>query len=101
MAVLYDVLRKLGVDYSSTASTTPRSVEQPWTSGRAFQPENGAVYEVDFGRVVVQGREVEATARLRIEGPSPQQWIDLDDEKPLSNDLAKFSVKRFRRVQGQ
>ena len=98
MAVLKDVLMKLGVDYPSTAATTPHSAEQPWITGCVFKPEIGAVYEVDFGQILVQDRTVCVTARLRIDGPNPQQWIDLDDEKPLSTDLAKFAVEGFRKV---
>jgi hypothetical protein len=96
MATLNDLLRGLGVESTPLVPTGQEPVDQPWTTGKAFVPVIGAVYEVDFGIINYQGRQVNATARLRIDGASPADWFDLDDGKPLSEELRGWSVKRFR-----
>jgi hypothetical protein len=99
MANLNDLLRDQGIEYPSLLSSKQKTTEQAWTSGQAFVPVIGAVFEVDFGAINYRGRQVNATATVRIDGESPAEWFDLDEGQPLSEDLRIWTVKRFRTSQ--
>ncbi len=69
-----------------------------WTTGQAFSPNVGECFDVCFGKIQYQGKNGFWTARLRIDGKGPAQWIDLDTNDPLDPDLAKFVVQAFRSI---
>jgi hypothetical protein len=71
-----------------------------WTTGQAFPATHGRCYEVAFGVVPHQQQTGHWTARIRIYGPTPDRWIDMDTGAPLHAELALHSIQAFREIRG-
>lgn len=69
-----------------------------WITGRAFVPEVGKVYDIAFGTVTHKGKTGNWTATVRIDGPLPSQWFDVEEDAPLDEGLAQFSVQAYSEV---
>lgn len=96
MANLNDLLKDQGIEYPSPLQGKSNAVDDGWIDGQAFTPAIGSVYEVDFGMIQYRSRQVRATATIRIDGPGRADWFDLDEDKPLSEEIRNWSVQRFR-----
>ena len=68
---------------------------QNWITGRAFPAVVGKDYEVSFGNVTYKGQPGMWTAKVHVAAPGPANWIDLDTQKTLDPDLAKYVVRAY------
>lgn len=73
-------------------------MNKEWIFRPAFPAVVGLSYEVSFGKVTYQGRFGDWTAKIRVDGNSRNQWIDLDTGRPLDAGVAKFSVQAYRQL---
>jgi hypothetical protein len=55
----------------------------------------GREYEVAFGIVTYQGQTANWTARIRVGGTEPSQWIDIETGAVLDPHLSKFVVQAY------
>lgn len=67
-----------------------------WIVQQEFRPEQGKSYELAFGRILCGGEYRQVLKRVRIDGPTPNDWFDLDEDAPLDLELHDFPVKAFR-----
>ena len=63
--------------------------------GRPFLPEEGKTYDLSFGKITYQGREGDWHCTVRIDGPGPRDWIDLDTDGPIDPQLVRFAVQAW------
>lgn len=69
-----------------------------FTRDHAFIPEIGVTYEVHFGHVTIEGESGFASATVRTDGLTPDQWIEQDTGLPLGPALRGFVVQAYKRV---
>jgi hypothetical protein len=58
----------------------------------------GEQYEVSFGTITYKGQLGTSTARIRVDGKEPYNWIDLDTGVQLDPELSKYAVQAFRAI---
>lgn len=98
MANLHGLLAELGLadpEMHPERATGPR---ESWIVDLPFTPEPGQCYEVAFGKVSVQGREVYGRVRIRADGHDPSQWFDIDAGRMLDPELQACPVRAFRHI---
>ena len=98
MSILNGLLAELGLADPEMHPEREAAHDTDWIIDRPFNPEPGQCYEVAFGKVVLQGREVYSRARIRIEGQMPSQWYDLDHDNWLAPELQSYPVRAFRPI---
>jgi len=64
----------------------------------AFTPVVGKCYELHFGIVSIDGVSGFCTAKVRIDGIAPSQWIDLDTSAPLDPRISVYVVQAFSEI---
>jgi hypothetical protein len=70
-----------------------------WTVNEKFTPTQGKSYELAFGKIHFAGEHKHVIKRVRITGPTPDDWFDLDAAKPLDKALQAHEVKAFRPIE--
>ena len=98
MSILNGLLAELGLADPEMHSEREVAHDTGWIVDRPFNPELGQCYEVAFGKVLLQGREVAGRARIRIDGYTPSQWYDLDHDNTLAPELQSYPVRAFRPI---
>lgn len=98
MAILNGLLAELGLADPEMHPERETSSDAAWITDQPFNPEFGQCYEVAFGKVSVQGQEVYARSRIRIDGDRPAQWFDLDRNDKLDPELQSCPVRAFRPI---
>lgn len=84
---------------SAYVEMRPRLLAQlGWIMGRPFIPVPGKLFQVHFGFVIYQGEAAYWSACIRVDGAASDKWIDLDTNKPLDPELAKYVVQAFRAI---
>lgn len=97
MATLHGILAELGIENPTMHSE--RQPEEPqWIVDKEFVPEAGKSYELAFGRIPFDKEQGPVLKRVRIDGPAPNGWIDLDAQKPLDRELLAYPVRAFRQL---
>lgn len=96
MTTLRTILAELGlkkaVPHFGSASTGG------WVSRPRFDPVEGACYELAFTPIPMREDSEPVIKRVRIDGPSAEDWFDLDTRRPLDRSLYAFAVKAYRRL---
>jgi hypothetical protein len=72
--------------------------EHNWVVNERFVPVVGRSYEIAFGKIHYAGEHKHVMKRIRVAGPAPDHWIDLDTENPLDRLLQSCEVKAFRQI---
>lgn len=81
------------------ASARQKAIEgYSFARDHAFVPEIGAIYEIHFGHVSIEGQSGFASATVRIDGLNSAQWIELDTCTPLPDALRAYAVQAYKRV---
>lgn len=57
------------------------------TTGQAFIPSIGKLYEIHFGMLKYKGQEGFVSCNIRCEGMHPSEWIDLNTNQTLDPEL--------------
>jgi hypothetical protein len=68
-------------------------------TGSAFAPAIGKCYEVHFGKVQIGTQTGFGSARIKANGQSPSQWIDLDTNAPLDPRFGQYVVQGFKEIE--
>lgn len=63
-----------------------------------FEPVIGKQYQISWGEFLYQGQLGDWTTRIRVDGPTPAEWIDIEDDAPLHEDFRDLEVKWFREI---
>lgn len=95
MATLHGILAELGIEPPILHPEREVRYAQ-WITNEKFIPVEGRSYELAFGKIRYAGEERHVIKRVRIDGPAPGNWFDLDEGRPLDSDLHAFMVKAFR-----
>lgn len=98
MASLHGILAELGIE--APFMHPEREVPHPddWITSEHFAPVVGKTYEVAYGRLAIDERQAAVIRRIRVDGPAPQEWLDLDSMEPLPAQLQALPVKAYRRL---
>lgn len=93
MTNLHGILAELGI--VPPALHSEREVPHPsgWAIDCPFAPVVGRRYEI-----ALVGAFRHERRKVRIDGPAPADWFDLDRERPLDPTLGVLPVKAFRRI---
>lgn len=98
MSSLSGLLAELGLADPEMHPERASGPKESWIVDLPFTPEPGQCYEVAFGKVILQGREVYGRVRIRADGPEPSQWFDLDAGRALDPELQSRPVRAFRHI---
>lgn len=71
-----------------------------WITHPRFEPETGRSYELVFSRIPPCSDEPAVIKRVRIDGPTADDWFDLDQQRPLERALYAYAVKAWRPLDG-
>lgn len=98
MATLHGILTELGIENPVIHPDHEEGHQTGWIVDQTFEPVIGKTYQLAFGRVPF-GREMRNVIRtVRIDGPEPEQWFDVDEGKRLEAGLNLLSIKAFRQI---
>jgi len=98
MATLHGILAELGIENPVMHPDREEGHETGWIVDEKFEPVVGKTYQIAFGRVPFE-RELRNVIRtVRIDGPEPEQWFDVDEQRRLEDGLNLHSIKAFRRI---
>jgi hypothetical protein len=98
MTTLHSLLAELGIEQPAMHSAPDAHSRSHWITDEEFAPVEGKSYELAFGRILHAGEERPVTRRVRIDGPTRNQWFDLDAGHALDSDLQAFNVRAFREL---
>jgi hypothetical protein len=94
----YSTLIELGIDNPVIHPEREPGHETGWIVDEAFEPVIGKTYQLAFGRIPFD-RELRTVIRtVRIDGPEPEQWFDLDEGRHLEEGLNPHTIKAFRQI---
>lgn len=97
MANLHGLLVELGL--ADPEMHPEREVpHDDWVVDRPFVPDAGQCYELAYGKVILQGHETPARVRIRADGDSPSQWIDLENGQVIDPALQTLPVRAYRPI---
>lgn len=98
MGTLHTILNELGIENPVMHPDREPGHQTGWIVDEAFEPVVGKIYQVAFGRVPF-GRELRNVMRtLRIDGPEPERWFDVDEGRYLEQGVNIYSIKAFRQI---
>ena len=98
MATLHGILAELGIEPPAMHPERDASHHTDWITDEEFAPIEGKAYELAFGKILHAGEERPLIKRVRIDGPTRDNWFDLDAGRPLDSDLHAFNVRAFRKL---
>jgi hypothetical protein len=99
ISTLHGILAELGIEPPSMHPERDATHAPEWTVNEKFMPTPGKTYELAFGKIHFAGEHKHVIKRVRITGPTPDDWIDLDEAKPLDKALQAHEVKAFRPIE--
>src|SRR6478609_7251785 len=101
MATLHGILAELGIE--NPAMHPEREMEHEtshasadegdWITDEKFMPVFGKSYQLIFAKLNFDGQQRHVLKRIRADGPTPDQWFDLNAGEPLEKDLREGVVK--------
>ncbi len=94
MTTLHSLLAELGID--EPEMHPERQVGTMWVTEGRFVPVPGKSYELAYGKLSVDGKYRYVRKKVRIDGPMPADWVDLDLGTPLDAGLQASAVKGYR-----
>jgi hypothetical protein len=98
MSTLHGLLAELGIEDPAMHPEREAPHQHKWIVHEKFLPVEGKSYELAFGKILFAGELKHVVKRIRIAGPTPDGWIDLDAAKPLDKALQACEVKAFRPI---
>lgn len=98
MATLHGILAELGIEPPDMHPEREPHHESDWIVDEMFLPVEGQSYQVTYGKIFFDGQHRYVLKRIRIDGPEPDDWLDLDQKKPLDRELQALAVKGFRPI---
>ncbi len=98
MVSLHGILAELGIENPAMHPEREPHHASQWVVDENFTPIEGRSYELAFGRIPFGGEHQHVIRRVRIDGPTPDHWFDLDVDKPLDRSLRVYPVKAFRLI---
>jgi hypothetical protein len=98
MATLHGILAELGIESPDLHPERALPHTPEWTGDKEFMPVEGRSYEVVFGEPHFNGQDKYVLKKVRIDGPTPGDWFDLEAAKPLDRDLQACTVKAYRAI---
>ncbi len=93
MATLHGILAELGLENPIMHPEREPGHISDWIVDQEFVPLVGNTYELVFG-----SGDKGILKNIRIDGTTPDQWIDLGEGKPLDPALHAFDVKAYRQI---
>jgi hypothetical protein len=99
METLHGILTELGVEDPDMHPEREAPHQSRWIVDQPFVPTIGKSYELAFGKIFLGGESRHVIRRVRVDGTSPDNWIDLNEGKPLDKDLQLFRVKAHRSIE--
>jgi hypothetical protein len=98
MATLHGILAELGIEAPAMHPERATAHTSAWIVDEEFVPAEGKTYEIAFGKIRRAEEERHVIKRVRIDGPTRSQWLDLDAGRALDSDLHAFNIKAFRQL---
>lgn len=95
MATLHGILSGLGIE-TPMQSTPDPAHDANWVTDGHFDPVEGGSYALAFARIPHKADEPRVIRRVRIDGPTIEEWFDLDRRMPLERALYAYAVKAYR-----
>ena len=90
------ILAKLGLENPPMpAGLAP---DAHWTTEPRFSPVEGTCYELAFTHIPMREQMRPVIKRVRVEGPTIEDWVDLDTERPIERRLYAYAIKAYRRI---
>jgi hypothetical protein len=99
MATLHGILAELGIENPAMHPEREAPHESEWVIDQLFFPVQGNSYQVTYGKIFFDGAYRHVLKNIRIDGPQPGDWFDLDENKPLDTELHAMAVKGFRPIE--
>jgi hypothetical protein len=96
MATLHGILAELGIENPAMHPEREAPHQSDWIVDEIFVPVEGKSYQVTYGKILYGGEFRPVVKRIRIDGPQPGDWFDLDEASPLDRELQAHAVKGFR-----
>jgi hypothetical protein len=96
MTTLHSILAELGIENPEMHPERQADHASDWVTEGRFAPVPGKSYEIAYGKLLVDGEYRTVTKKVRIDGPAPADWFDLDLGMPLDAGLQVSSVKGYR-----
>lgn len=106
MATLHGILAELGIEHPTMHPEREAHHEVSpdidaaggWIVDEEFAPVVGRTYQLAFGRIPFGGEHKPVLKSVRIDGATPDQWFDIDEERRLDQALHAFPVKAYRQI---
>jgi hypothetical protein len=100
MALLHGILAELGIEKPAPLGDDAL-VAPDWIKDRKFDPVEGTTYELAFTRIPASAEQGHVLKRVRIDGPTVEDWFDLERQAPLERELYAYAIKAFRRIDAE
>mgnify|MGYP005758284231 CR=1 FL=1 len=101
MAILRGILAGIGLDQQQGLQERHHHAEEDkWITHPRFEPVEGERYLLAFSRIPPQG-EAPVIKRVRVDGPTIEDWIDLDEQRPLDRALYAYAVKAWQPLEDE
>lgn len=98
MATLHGILSELGLENPAMHPEREVGHKPQWVLDETFIPIIGKSYDITYGKIVFRGEHKHVIKRIRVDGPTPESWVDLGTGKPLDAELHGYAVKGFRAI---
>jgi hypothetical protein len=98
MATLHGILAELGIENPDMHPEREIHPASQWVVEQEFIPVIGKSYELAYGHILRGGVQQKVIKRVRIDGPTPVAWFDLDEQQALDPDLHGHPVQAFRLI---
>jgi len=98
MSILHGIFSELGIEPPVMHPEREPGHAPEWVIDARFHPVQGKSYELAFGKIIFAGKRQPVIRRVRIDGLTPDTWIDLDTHLPLDRDLQLSPVRGFREL---
>jgi hypothetical protein len=98
MSALHSLLAELGIEEPTMHPEREAQHQHAWVVNQPFSPLQGKSYDVTYGKIDFRGEEKHVLKKIRIDGPAPTDWYDLEEQQSLDPTLHALPVKGFREI---
>jgi hypothetical protein len=96
MATLHGIFAELGIERPVMHPEREILHDTPWTVDQHFDPLEGESYELTYRDVPFGIGERRVIRKVRIDGPMPDAWFDLEAGTMLDRELQALPVREYR-----